>query len=54
MEENTSSTILEGQIVGIRFGLATQKEIVSGFMSFFFFLQGKFCIIYYVIYICYS
>lgn len=53
MEENTSSTILEGQIVGIRFGLATQKEIVSGFMSFFF-LQGKFCIIYYVIYICYS
>lgn len=40
MEENTSSTILEGQIVGIRFGLATQKEIVSGFMSFFFF-AGK-------------
>ncbi|KAL9416899.1 hypothetical protein AB3S75_039978 [Citrus x aurantiifolia] len=33
MEENTSSTILEGQIVGIRFGLATQKEICTASIS---------------------
>jgi hypothetical protein len=29
MEENGSSTILDGEIVGIRFALATRHEIVS-------------------------
>lgn len=29
MEENASSTILDGEIIGIRFGLATYDEIVS-------------------------
>ncbi|CAI0461874.1 unnamed protein product [Linum tenue] len=33
MEENVQSTILEGEIVGIRFGLATHKEICAASVS---------------------
>ncbi|KAJ4720299.1 DNA-directed RNA polymerase subunit [Melia azedarach] len=33
MEENTSSTIVDGQIIGIRFGLATHKEICTASVS---------------------
>ncbi|KAK4836259.1 hypothetical protein QYF36_020546 [Acer negundo] len=33
MEENTSSSFLDGQIVGIRFGLATHKEICAASIS---------------------
>ncbi|KAJ0046374.1 hypothetical protein Pint_05804 [Pistacia integerrima] len=33
MEDNSSSSILDGQIVGIRFGLATQKEICTASIS---------------------
>ncbi|KAJ0046600.1 hypothetical protein Pint_05268 [Pistacia integerrima] len=33
MEDNSSSSILDGQIVGIRFGLGTQKEICTASIS---------------------
>lgn len=34
MEEASSSTILEGEITGIKFGLATHQEIVSRNLTF--------------------
>jgi hypothetical protein len=36
MDENSQSSIFDGEITGIRFGLATQKEIVSRILSWLF------------------
>jgi hypothetical protein len=34
MEEASSSTVLQGELTGIKFGLATHQEIVSRNLTF--------------------